>query len=379
MADVKITALPAAAAVTADDLYAIVDDPAGVPTTQKATHTQALTFFRAQIVATANVFSAAQAIAVADAATNTTTTLATLTHNSSGTPAASFGSRLLFNLDSATVDDRNAFALDVIWTTATDASRSSAMIFNSVSAAGALTEMLRVGPATVTVPAANGITFGSAGSAIISVASSLLRLQGTSGIGVAFFGDNVERVRLLSSGEFGIGTTTAAALLDVVAATTTTNAVKEVARLQARVSTGATGGANGFGASLTFFGESATDGTQRQMGDISTSYIDATDVSRKSLIDFNVWDTAARKAISIEASGSAAKIGVLGAAAVVRQTGGENLTNSVTSGGVDGTIANFTDLTIYANDAAAIRNNIYQLARALKQDHDALRLYGFLT
>jgi hypothetical protein len=46
---------------------------------------------------------------------------------------------------------------------------------------------------------------------------------------------------------------------------------------------------------------------------------------------------------------------------------------------VDGTIANYTDLTIYANDAAAIRNNIYQLARALKQDHDALRLYGFLT
>jgi hypothetical protein len=60
MADVKITALPVAAAVTADDLYAIVNDPGGTPETQKATHTQALAFFQAQIVATANVFTLAQ-------------------------------------------------------------------------------------------------------------------------------------------------------------------------------------------------------------------------------------------------------------------------------------------------------------------------------
>ncbi len=36
----KITALPAAAAITADDLFAIVNDPGGVPVTQKATGTQ---------------------------------------------------------------------------------------------------------------------------------------------------------------------------------------------------------------------------------------------------------------------------------------------------------------------------------------------------
>lgn len=60
-------------------------------------------------------------------------------------------------------------------------------------------------------------------------------------------------------------------------------------------------------------------------------------------------------------------------------TGGQNVTNNVANGGVDGTIANYTDLTIYANDAAAIRNNLYQLARALKQDHDQLRAMGILT
>ncbi len=41
----KITALPAAASITADDLFAIVNDPGGVPVTQKATGSlvQALT------------------------------------------------------------------------------------------------------------------------------------------------------------------------------------------------------------------------------------------------------------------------------------------------------------------------------------------------
>ncbi len=35
--DVKITQLPAAASVTTDDVFPIVDDPGGTPVTQKAT------------------------------------------------------------------------------------------------------------------------------------------------------------------------------------------------------------------------------------------------------------------------------------------------------------------------------------------------------
>ena len=45
---------------------------------------------------------------------------------------------------------------------------------------------------------------------------------------------------------------------------------------------------------------------------------------------------------------------------------GANLTNSVTAGGSLGVIADITDQIVYANDAAAIRNNIYQLARLVK-------------
>jgi hypothetical protein len=72
-------------------------------------------------------------------------------------------------------------------------------------------------------------------------------------------------------------------------------------------------------------------------------------------------------------------IGFYGTTPQTKQTSGENLTNNVTSGGTDGTIADFTSLTIYATDAAAIRNDIYQLARKLKQVNDALRTYGLLT
>lgn len=61
---------------------------------------------------------------------------------------------------------------------------------------------------------------------------------------------------------------------------------------------------------------------------------------------------------------------------VVQPVDGATLTNNVTSGGSSDVIANYTDLTIYANDAAAIRNDIYQLARKLKIVVDNLRTLG---
>ncbi len=73
------------------------------------------------------------------------------------------------------------------------------------------------------------------------------------------------------------------------------------------------------------------------------------------------------------------KIGFFATAAAAQQASGANLTNSVTVGGTTDTIADFTSLTVYSTDAAAIRNDIYQLARKLKQVNDALRLYGLLT
>lgn len=72
-------------------------------------------------------------------------------------------------------------------------------------------------------------------------------------------------------------------------------------------------------------------------------------------------------------------IGFFGAAPVGQQISGANLTNNVTPGGVDNVIDNYTDLTTYSVAAPTIRNNIYQLARKLKQVNDALRAYGLLS
>lgn len=78
-------------------------------------------------------------------------------------------------------------------------------------------------------------------------------------------------------------------------------------------------------------------------------------------------------------TGTTQKIGFYNSTPVVQQTDGAALTNNVTSGGTTNTIANYTDLVTYANDAAAIRNDIYQLARKLKIVDDALRTYGLLS
>lgn len=71
-------------------------------------------------------------------------------------------------------------------------------------------------------------------------------------------------------------------------------------------------------------------------------------------------------------------VGLYGVAPAGQDVGGQDLTNNVTAGGVDGTVADWA-IVDYATDAAAIRNAVYQLARALKQDHDWLRSVGALT
>lgn len=75
---------------------------------------------------------------------------------------------------------------------------------------------------------------------------------------------------------------------------------------------------------------------------------------------------------------SGGRVGYFGTTPVVQQTTVEAVTNNVTTGGTNGTFADFTDLTTYANSAATIRNNQYQAARKLKQIDDALFAYGIV-
>lgn len=73
--------------------------------------------------------------------TSTVQQLLTLSANSTGTAAAGFGSRILWELESSTTDDQTAAALDVQWSDATHATKRSYVNLQTV-VSGTLTRLL---------------------------------------------------------------------------------------------------------------------------------------------------------------------------------------------------------------------------------------------
>jgi len=82
-------------------------------------------------------------ITLLDGGTNTIANAISLRHNSSGTPLASFGGAMRFQLQSSTTANQDAASVEALWTDPADATRSSALAFRTVSNAGALTEYWR--------------------------------------------------------------------------------------------------------------------------------------------------------------------------------------------------------------------------------------------
>jgi hypothetical protein len=82
-------------------------------------------------------------VQVANAATNFSSTLMTVRHNSTGTPATNFGSTFVWQLQSTTTANQNAVAENVYWVDATHASRSAAWDVQGVYNATALAAWLR--------------------------------------------------------------------------------------------------------------------------------------------------------------------------------------------------------------------------------------------
>lgn len=83
-------------------------------------------------------------VTVGDAVTNTVTDVLLLNHSSSGTPAASFGTGILFTGETTTTDAQNMARIQARWTTATHASRASALDFQTLTGAGALATYLTI-------------------------------------------------------------------------------------------------------------------------------------------------------------------------------------------------------------------------------------------
>ena len=74
---------------------------------------------------------------------------------------------------------------------------------------------------------------------------------------------------------------------------------------------------------------------------------------------------------------SSGKLGFFGATAVVKQTQAA-LTKNVTASGTTSVLADFTSLTVYATDAAAIHGDIYQLGLSVSGIITALKAYGIM-
>lgn len=115
-------------------------------------------------LANPNTWTAAQTVKITDAATATVTNCIIVSHASSGTAAASFGTGIKFQGQSSTTADQDMALIASVWTTATHASRSSQIQFQTVSNAGALSTGLVVG---------SGISGGSAGLIAGGVNSTL--------------------------------------------------------------------------------------------------------------------------------------------------------------------------------------------------------------
>jgi len=127
------------------------------------------------------------ALTLTDVSSNTSTVETNITKivNSSGTAAAGFGQRQLFQLESSTTNSQDAAAIDVLWTTATHASRTADIIFSGVNNATALAETFRIAgngvlTSTVSTSATNATTDGlilktnSTGTAAAGFGGSIL-------------------------------------------------------------------------------------------------------------------------------------------------------------------------------------------------------------
>ena len=85
------------------------------------------------------------------ASTNAVTNSLTVAATSTGTAAAGFGSGLLLQGESSTTNSQDMGRVSALWTTATHASRTSALQFSGVNNAGALSEVARFESATAPV------------------------------------------------------------------------------------------------------------------------------------------------------------------------------------------------------------------------------------
>lgn len=337
---------------------------------------------------------------VTDSATTTVTTVLTLGHNSSGTPGVAYGTRLEFQGKSNTTNNRSMGGIRTEWVTATDASRASKIVL-SVYAIGVETDVLTLASTglvsassftssssstfgNVQIGSGSQITGGSGNGAVINYQNTAANTfaftsrASSTNTNIFLFNSqpNSAAENLYTFQRTGVNVLNIANIGDatITGIDTVTNTVTNILTVD-HDSSGTPAASYGIG--LLLLSKSSTTSSQ-SLARIRSLWTTATHASRKARLVLSAFDTSERDCLMIEASGSAAMIGFLGTAPVIQQTSGANLTNNVTAGGTTDQIDDFAG-TLYATDAATIRNDIYQLARKQKQINDGLRTYGLFT
>lgn len=117
--------------------------------------------------------------------TNTTDAIYTGSVNSTGTPSAGFGLRQLMNLESSTTNSQNAGAIDVIWSDATHATRTSDFVFSTVASGAALAELFRMGGTSYALTATASVSNTN------TVADRFTIRTNSSGTAAASFGGGI--------------------------------------------------------------------------------------------------------------------------------------------------------------------------------------------
>jgi hypothetical protein len=111
-------------------------------------------------------FAVEPIVAVDDANNNTTVDLLTLRHTTSGTPAASLGGALVFDLENSTPAVHEAGRIEVDWETVTAASEDSDMRFQVYNGGTKVTPLSLIGAENAAVFAGRIASGGVAGSAV---------------------------------------------------------------------------------------------------------------------------------------------------------------------------------------------------------------------
>jgi hypothetical protein len=159
-----------------------------------------------------------------DAVTNAVTDVMKLTHASSGTPAANFGTGILLTGESDSTEGRDMARIQSIWESATDANRRSTLQFQTASTGGALATRMTVDSAGNVIINNNSVYAAKRSSD--SLAIGLLKIDATDYIeigpawsqtptGIKFSLNGTEQMRITSSGTVGIGTTAPIGRLNV--------------------------------------------------------------------------------------------------------------------------------------------------------------------